>query len=175
MRIIHGQGYSDKDRAEFKVQVYRNIYMGMQILIDAMDHLKISYSNPESKVSTYVVVMPYLCYCRMSLYEQEYIGMSHIAMGLETHYFHKTPITVQTWQSQISPLWRRKLSYDFLHAKLPVFFKEGRQEALYMEAKKLRYQNLWASLSLTGPWCMYNTNCCTATVVLSPSSCPRCG
>lgn len=51
MRIIHGQGYSDKDRAEFKVQVYRNIYMGMQILIDAMDHLKISYSNPESKVS----------------------------------------------------------------------------------------------------------------------------
>lgn len=49
MRIIHGQGYSDKDRAEFKVQVYRNIYMGMQILIDAMDHLKISYSNPESK------------------------------------------------------------------------------------------------------------------------------
>ena len=51
MRIIHGQGYSDKDRAEFKVQVYRNIYMGMQILIDAMDHLKISYVNPESKVS----------------------------------------------------------------------------------------------------------------------------
>lgn len=51
MRIIHGQGYSDKDRAEFKVQVYRNIYMGMQILIEAMDHLNIAFSNPESKVS----------------------------------------------------------------------------------------------------------------------------
>ena len=52
MRIIHGQGYSDKDRAEFKVQVYRNIFTGMQILIEAMDHLKISFSNPESKVSS---------------------------------------------------------------------------------------------------------------------------
>ena len=51
MRIIHGQGYSDKDRAEFKVQVYRNIYTGMQILIEAMEHLKIAFSKPESKVS----------------------------------------------------------------------------------------------------------------------------
>ena len=51
MRIIHGQGYSDKDRAEFKVQVYRNIYAGMQILVEAMEHLKIAFSNPESKVS----------------------------------------------------------------------------------------------------------------------------
>ena len=50
MRIIHGQGYSAKDRTEFKVQVYRNIYMGMQILIEAMDHLKIPFDNPESKV-----------------------------------------------------------------------------------------------------------------------------
>ena len=54
MRIIHGQGYSDKDRAEFKVQVYRNIYSGMQILLEAMDHLKIAFSNPESKVSWYL-------------------------------------------------------------------------------------------------------------------------
>ena len=54
MRIIHGQGYSDKDRAEFKVQVYRNIYTGMQILLEAMDHLKIAYSNTDSKVSVCV-------------------------------------------------------------------------------------------------------------------------
>lgn len=54
MRIIHGQGYSDKDRAEFKVQVYRNIYTGMQILIEAMDHLKIAFCNSESKVSWFI-------------------------------------------------------------------------------------------------------------------------
>ena len=49
MRIIHGQGYSEKDRAKFKIPVYRNVYMGMQLLINAMNHLKISYSNPDSE------------------------------------------------------------------------------------------------------------------------------
>lgn len=51
MRIIHGQGYTDKDRAEFSVLVYRNIFMGIQALIEAMQALKIPYSNPNSKVS----------------------------------------------------------------------------------------------------------------------------
>ena len=50
MRIIHGQGYSDKDRAEFSSLVYRNIFHGMQILIDAMAALKIAYADAGNKV-----------------------------------------------------------------------------------------------------------------------------
>ena len=50
MRIIHGQGYSDKDRAEFCSLVYRNIFHGMQILIEAMAVLKIAYATPSNKV-----------------------------------------------------------------------------------------------------------------------------
>ncbi len=98
MRIIHGQGYSDKDRAEFKVQVYRNIYMGMQILIDAMDHLKISYMNPDSKVSreTYPTFIGTRCV--------DYDSSRLVVTGLENSLFHKIPVIVQTWWSQISPL-----------------------------------------------------------------------
>ena len=50
MRIIHGQGYSDKDRAEFSSLVYRNIFHGMQILIEAMAALKIAYADAGNKV-----------------------------------------------------------------------------------------------------------------------------
>lgn len=50
MRIIHGQGYSDSDRAEFRVLVYRNIFMGMQILVKAMEHLKVPYKDANNKV-----------------------------------------------------------------------------------------------------------------------------
>jgi guanine nucleotide-binding protein G(q) subunit alpha len=81
MRIIHGQGYSDKDRAEFKVQVYRNIYMGMQILIDAMDHLKISYTNSESEVSCET------CPTFIGTRCVDYDSSRLVAMGLETRYF----------------------------------------------------------------------------------------
>ena len=50
MRIIHGQGYSDRDRAEFKTLVYRNSMTGIQIMIVAMDTLKIPYSDESNKV-----------------------------------------------------------------------------------------------------------------------------
>jgi GTPase SAR1 family protein len=49
MRIIHGQGYSDKDRAEFKTLVYRNTVKGIQIMIEAMETLKIPYTDPSKK------------------------------------------------------------------------------------------------------------------------------
>jgi len=55
MRIIHGQGYSDADRAEFIPLVYRNIIMGIQILIEAMDNLKIAYADPKNKVNFFNV------------------------------------------------------------------------------------------------------------------------
>ena len=50
MRIIHGQGYSDRDRAEFKTLVYRNTVTGIQIMIDAMETLNIAYADPGNKV-----------------------------------------------------------------------------------------------------------------------------
>lgn len=50
MRIIHGAGYSDSDRAQFTVLVYRNIFLGMKLLVEAMENLKISYSNTANKV-----------------------------------------------------------------------------------------------------------------------------
>ena len=50
MRIIHGQGYSERDRAEFKVLVYRNVFIGIQKLIEAMEALRIPYENPNNTV-----------------------------------------------------------------------------------------------------------------------------
>lgn len=49
MRIIHGAGYSDSDRLQFKTLVYRNIFMGMSLLVEAMENLEISYVNPNNK------------------------------------------------------------------------------------------------------------------------------
>ena len=51
MRIIHGAGYSDSDRAQFRVLVYRNIVLGMTRLVEAMGNLKISYTNTANKAS----------------------------------------------------------------------------------------------------------------------------
>ena len=50
MRIIHGQGYSDRDRAEFKTLVFRNTVNGIQIMIVAMETLKIAYADASNKV-----------------------------------------------------------------------------------------------------------------------------
>lgn len=50
MRIIHGAGYTDSDRAQFRVLVYRNIILGMNRLVEAMGNLKISYANTANKV-----------------------------------------------------------------------------------------------------------------------------
>lgn len=50
MVAIHRQGYSERDRAEFKVHVYRNVFIGIQKLIKAMEALHIPYENPTNKV-----------------------------------------------------------------------------------------------------------------------------
>ena len=57
MRIIHGKGYSDKDRAEFGGLVYRNIVLAAQLLADAMINLKIQYEREENKVSSVMIVL----------------------------------------------------------------------------------------------------------------------
>ena len=70
MRIIHGQGYSDKDRAEFKTLVYRNTVKGIQIMIEAMETLKIPYTDPSNTVGYLVVygMCPYSPLYRGSKY-----------------------------------------------------------------------------------------------------------
>lgn len=50
MRIIHGQGYSAKERGEFKELVYKNVFKAIEILVDAMAKLKIPYESPSNKV-----------------------------------------------------------------------------------------------------------------------------
>ena len=70
MRIIHGQGYTDADRAEFRPLVYRNVFIGIQVLVKAMQDLKLNYANPSNKVSlelhgytVYVCVCVCACVC----------------------------------------------------------------------------------------------------------------
>lgn len=55
MRIIHGAGYTQKDRAEFKELVYKNIYTAVTILVEAMRVLKIPYEVPSNQVSPYLI------------------------------------------------------------------------------------------------------------------------
>ncbi|KAH7717905.1 Guanine nucleotide-binding protein G(q) subunit alpha [Aphelenchoides avenae] len=50
MRIIHGAGYSEKDRLQFLGTVFRNVYAIMQSLIHAMELLEIDYADARSQV-----------------------------------------------------------------------------------------------------------------------------
>lgn len=58
LRIIHGVGYSDKDKKGFIKFIYRNIFMIMQSMIKAMDLLKIEYKDPANFVS-YTLLLYY--------------------------------------------------------------------------------------------------------------------
>lgn len=53
MRIIHGAGYTDSDRAGYRVGVYQNIFRGMKLLIEAMENLNIEYSTSVNEVILY--------------------------------------------------------------------------------------------------------------------------
>ncbi|KAL7025236.1 hypothetical protein ACKWTF_013406 [Chironomus riparius] len=48
MRIIHGSGYSDDDKRSFIKLIYQNISMAMQSMIQAMESLKIEYSDEKN-------------------------------------------------------------------------------------------------------------------------------
>ena len=50
MRIIHGQGYSDKDRKEFIPLIFRNILLAVQIMAEAMATLKVAYEDDNNRV-----------------------------------------------------------------------------------------------------------------------------
>ncbi len=51
MRIIHGAGYTDNDRAGYRVGVYQNIFRGMKLLVEAMENLNIDFNNTICEVS----------------------------------------------------------------------------------------------------------------------------
>ncbi|CAH8473190.1 unnamed protein product [Schistosoma rodhaini] len=46
MRIIHGAGYTDKEKEAFKTLVYQNIFLAMQIMCDALRTLSIELEYP---------------------------------------------------------------------------------------------------------------------------------
>ena len=71
----HGQGYSERERAEFKVHVYRSVFVGIQDLIKAMDVLHIPHENPANKVH---------CTCQMLIDYSAAIRNASCLMGL-TH------------------------------------------------------------------------------------------
>jgi len=51
MRIIHGGGYSEEEKKEYKQQIYGNVYIAIQNLTHAMGKLKVSFDTPENEVS----------------------------------------------------------------------------------------------------------------------------
>uniref|UniRef100_A0AC11ES40 G protein subunit alpha 15 n=1 Tax=Ovis aries TaxID=9940 RepID=A0AC11ES40_SHEEP len=56
MRIIHGAGYSEEDRKNFRPLVYQNIFISMRTMIEAMERLQIPFSWPESKHHASVIM-----------------------------------------------------------------------------------------------------------------------
>ena len=56
MRIIHGSSYTDEDKQGFIKLVFQNIFMAMQIMIRAMERLKIQYQNPDSSDKAEIVL-----------------------------------------------------------------------------------------------------------------------
>lgn len=55
MRIIHEKGYSGEGCQQFKRSVYQNVVSSMQVLLEAMERLGISFDNPERKTDADVV------------------------------------------------------------------------------------------------------------------------
>lgn len=46
MRIIHGRGYSEADRLDFRTPVFENIVSSMQAMLEAMKTLGIELTSP---------------------------------------------------------------------------------------------------------------------------------
>lgn len=49
MRIIHGKGFSQRDRSEFSEYIYQNVFAAMQAILEAMQSLKILYSTLDAE------------------------------------------------------------------------------------------------------------------------------
>lgn len=56
MKIIHGGGYSEEDKKEFKQQIHGNVYVAIHNLTKAMGKLKISFQSVDNEVRCSVVM-----------------------------------------------------------------------------------------------------------------------
>ncbi|KAK7077303.1 hypothetical protein SK128_001124 [Halocaridina rubra] len=56
MRIIHGYRFAHDEIEEYRQTIYRNIIMGMKVLLDARDKLKIPWGSPEREMYHYHVM-----------------------------------------------------------------------------------------------------------------------
>ncbi|XP_067272111.1 guanine nucleotide-binding protein subunit alpha-15-like isoform X2 [Pseudorasbora parva] len=50
MKIIHGKGFSDDERHNYAKLVFQNILQAMSAITEAMNTLKIPYSNPQNEI-----------------------------------------------------------------------------------------------------------------------------
>ncbi|XP_067272113.1 guanine nucleotide-binding protein G(q) subunit alpha-like [Pseudorasbora parva] len=50
MKIIHGKGFSDDERRNYAKLVFQNILQAMSAITEAMNTLKIPYSNPQNEI-----------------------------------------------------------------------------------------------------------------------------
>ena len=51
MRIIHGGGFSEEEKKDYRQQIHGNVYIAIQNLTRAMRKLKVSFDTPENEVS----------------------------------------------------------------------------------------------------------------------------
>ena len=79
MRIIHGSGFEENDRLEYKKIVFQNIYDGISKLGEAMDTLSIQYKIQLPEVNSIFIVLkifivPFCIFIRIRfIYRKAYI------------------------------------------------------------------------------------------------------
>ncbi|XP_017054141.1 G protein alpha q subunit-like [Drosophila ficusphila] len=72
MRIIHGNGFSERDKRGYIKLVFQNIFMAMQSMIGAMDKLNISYGQSEHRELAALVMS--IDYSKVSFLEGPYLS-----------------------------------------------------------------------------------------------------
>ncbi len=50
LRLRHGDGYPDSERLKLLPGIYENLTDGLNVLLDCMEHLKVSFEKQENKV-----------------------------------------------------------------------------------------------------------------------------
>ncbi|XP_052840468.1 G protein alpha q subunit-like [Drosophila gunungcola] len=72
MRIIYGNGFSEKKKREYIKLVFQNIFMAMQSMIKAMDKLEISYGQKEQGELADLVMS--IHYEKVEVFEDPYVS-----------------------------------------------------------------------------------------------------
>lgn len=53
MKILHGDGFTNEEKEDFKEIVFKNLVLSIQTIIVAMDELYIPYDSEENQVRVY--------------------------------------------------------------------------------------------------------------------------